>query len=285
MIARRSLTSLALVGAASLAARGAAQVTVPSEFETPGSAYSPLFSYFGGVAAFGAELSQTAVYSGGSLRCWADFRHDSFFRIAGFAVGATSLDRAAGALAFPPDADTFSISVAAPTAGYTDGQLKLIVTLREDDNGDGVIDTLGDDDAWETDPIDLLSGRRVYNIPLSAFLDTDPDVGNGAQGFSTTGRMALLLTFETNTANPGGIRETPISLNIDHTGLFRGAQTLPGQTCAGDFDRSGGVGVEDLFAYLAAWFGQGSAADIDGAPGITIQDLFDFLAAWFAPCG
>ncbi len=284
MTFRRPLTSLALVGAASLAARGAAQVTVPSEFETAGSAYAPLFSYFGGVAAFGVELSPTSVYSGDSLRCWADFRHDSIFRIAGFAVGATSLDRSAGALAFPADADTFSISVAAPTAGYTGGQLKLIVALREDDNGDGVIDTVGDDDAWETDPIDLLPGRRIYNIPLSALVDTDPDVGNGVRNFATTGRMAVLLTFETNTANPGGIRETPISLNIDHAGLYRGAQTLPGSACVGDFDRSGAVGVEDLFAYLAAWFGQSASADLDGAPGITVQDLFDFLAAWFTPC-
>lgn len=284
MLSTHRLMTLALAGSTLLCGQAIAQVTLPSEFETSGSAYSPLFSYFGGVAAFGTELSASTVHTGDSLRCWANFRHDSIFRIAGFAVGAPALDRATGALAFPAGADTFSVSVETPTAGYTGGQLRLIVTLREDDNGDGIIDVVADDDEWETDPIPLLAGRNIYNIPLTALIDTDPGVGNGVQNFSTTSRMGLLLTFETSTSSPGGIRETPVSLNIDHVGLYQGAQTMPGPACAGDFDHSGAVGVEDLFAYLIAWFGHDAAAEADGTPGITLQDLFDFLTDWFSPC-
>lgn len=51
-----------------------------------------------------------------------------------------------------------------------------------------------------------------------------------------------------------------------------------------DFDRNGSVDVQDVFAFLNAWFAGSNAANFDGRNGIDIQDIFSFLNAWFAGC-
>ncbi len=57
-----------------------------------------------------------------------------------------------------------------------------------------------------------------------------------------------------------------------------------GNTCAADFDGMNGVGVPDIFAFLAAWFAQDSGADVNGDSVVTVPDIFAFLALWFAGC-
>jgi hypothetical protein len=54
--------------------------------------------------------------------------------------------------------------------------------------------------------------------------------------------------------------------------------------CAADFDRSGHADVEDLFAFLTAWFGQDLRADVNANGEIEVVDIFDFLTAWLAGC-
>ena len=54
--------------------------------------------------------------------------------------------------------------------------------------------------------------------------------------------------------------------------------------CLADFNGNGSVTVQDLFDYLAAWFGHLPIADFNANGSVTVQDLFDFLAAWFAKC-
>lgn len=60
--------------------------------------------------------------------------------------------------------------------------------------------------------------------------------------------------------------------------------------CGADFNNSGGVSVQDLFSFLAAYFAQsgsvgpGYSADINHSNSVTVQDLFDFLAVYFAGC-
>lgn len=50
-----------------------------------------------------------------------------------------------------------------------------------------------------------------------------------------------------------------------------------------DWDRSGSVGVPDLFAFLSAWFaGDASAGLVDGIGGVETTDVFAFLSDWFA---
>jgi hypothetical protein len=54
--------------------------------------------------------------------------------------------------------------------------------------------------------------------------------------------------------------------------------------CAPDFNHSGGVEVQDIFDFLAAWFAGNPNADFNHVNGIGVQDIFDFLSAWFAGC-
>jgi hypothetical protein len=54
--------------------------------------------------------------------------------------------------------------------------------------------------------------------------------------------------------------------------------------CPADWDASGSVSVQDLFTFLAAWFGGDPRADWDGSGALGVQDLFDYLAAFFVGC-
>lgn len=58
----------------------------------------------------------------------------------------------------------------------------------------------------------------------------------------------------------------------------------PTPACPADFNQSGSLTVQDIFDFLAAYFGGESGADFNGAGGITVQDIFDYLAAYFAGC-
>lgn len=53
--------------------------------------------------------------------------------------------------------------------------------------------------------------------------------------------------------------------------------------CQADFNKVGGITVQDIFDYLAAWFGGSPFTHLagDGTGSPTVQDIFDFLAAWF----
>ena len=53
--------------------------------------------------------------------------------------------------------------------------------------------------------------------------------------------------------------------------------------CKAEFNHAGGVSVQDIFDFLAAYFAGDPSADINGG-GVSVQDIFDFLAAYFAGC-
>ncbi len=55
-------------------------------------------------------------------------------------------------------------------------------------------------------------------------------------------------------------------------------------TCAPDFDGVNGLTIQDIFAFLNAWFAGDPRADFNGVNGLSVQDIFDFLNAWFAGC-
>jgi hypothetical protein len=54
--------------------------------------------------------------------------------------------------------------------------------------------------------------------------------------------------------------------------------------CPADFNQSGGVTVQDIFDFLAAYFSSAPAADFNHSGTVTVQDIFDFLAAYFTAC-
>ena len=53
-----------------------------------------------------------------------------------------------------------------------------------------------------------------------------------------------------------------------------------------DFNGLGGVSIQDVFDFLAAYLAvpPNPRADFNGVGGISVQDIFDFLAAYFAGC-
>jgi hypothetical protein len=55
-------------------------------------------------------------------------------------------------------------------------------------------------------------------------------------------------------------------------------------TYLADFNASGSLSVQDMFEFLAAYFGGDVRADVNRSMGLTVQDIFDFLAAYFAGC-
>lgn len=69
---------------------------------------------------------------------------------------------------------------------------------------------------------------------------------------------------------------------LGQTDAFRANVPLP---CRADFNGVGGVTVQDIFDFLAAYFAGQASADINGAGGVTVQDIFDYLALYFVGCG
>jgi hypothetical protein len=72
-------------------------------------------------------------------------------------------------------------------------------------------------------------------------------------------------------------------------GVFSGANTACSSSgvvvcCAADFNKVGGITVQDIFDYLTAWFAGAANTDINGVDGVSVQDIFDYLNAWFAGC-
>lgn len=66
---------------------------------------------------------------------------------------------------------------------------------------------------------------------------------------------------------------------------FRDSTVAPTQPpCAADFDRSGTANIDDIFAFLTAWFAHDLRADFNGSGSVTIDDIFAFLTIWDAGC-
>jgi hypothetical protein len=67
-------------------------------------------------------------------------------------------------------------------------------------------------------------------------------------------------------------------------GLLSSETWIMAQPCAADFNNTGGVSVQDLFDFLAAYFTNQPSADVNASGQVSVQDIFDFLAGYFAGC-
>lgn len=85
-------------------------------------------------------------------------------------------------------------------------------------------------------------------------------VGYGSN--SVTGRTEALMWSGVNVGGPGD----------------------EGTYCPADFDTSGSVNTQDIFAFINAWFAGSGAADVNADDTLGIEDIFDFLNIWFAGC-
>lgn len=65
--------------------------------------------------------------------------------------------------------------------------------------------------------------------------------------------------------------------------LFCGSQgCLP--LCSVDIDNNSVVNVNDIFAFISAWFAGDHRTDFNNSGITDVPDIFDFLSAWFAGC-
>ncbi|MBX3401941.1 MAG: hypothetical protein KF699_00880 [Phycisphaeraceae bacterium] len=111
--------------------------------------------------------------------------------------------------------------------------------------------------------------------------DTGTQNANSMPGTVTVSNRVATLSGSINISGPiDPANPTLGSLTI--SGSFVGTGTVP--YCPGDFDQDGVVAVNDIFAFLSAWFAGLPSADIDGMNGNDVPDIFAFLSAWFAPC-
>ncbi|MEQ9616696.1 MAG: hypothetical protein RLN60_01535, partial [Phycisphaerales bacterium] len=259
----RTITSAAVLTTAALAGAG---VTMPNECEMSDS-LNRLYSYFG-VQTFSVSPSARAVHSGDSIRVDAMFV-SSFFSSAGFGLGTLGI--APPDLADRTGADTFSISVDSDAPAT----LAITVTIREDDNGDGVITAGSGDDEWESTEFLVAPGVSVVNIPYGAFTESDFSDGDGLQQFNTTGAMAYIINVESREGLAGGLVTTPTTLWLDHIGLYNGPQSISESVCAGDCDGSGTVDFNDLVSMLFEFgpVGAAVACDADDSGTVDFNDL------------
>jgi hypothetical protein len=56
------------------------------------------------------------------------------------------------------------------------------------------------------------------------------------------------------------------------------------RVCVADFNASGRVTSEDVFAFLSAWFAGNQTADVDARAGVSTGDLFEFIGAYVNGC-
>jgi hypothetical protein len=68
------------------------------------------------------------------------------------------------------------------------------------------------------------------------------------------------------------------------SGTACGAAGNPTSCCPANFNGVGGVSVQDIFDFLAAYFANDPRADFNHSGAVSVQDIFDFLAAYFAGC-
>ncbi|MFN7021456.1 MAG: kelch repeat-containing protein [Phycisphaerales bacterium] len=105
-----------------------------------------------------------------------------------------------------------------------------------------------------------------------------PLVDGGRISGSQTATLTVLNAAQTDAGvytcvvtSPCGT--TPVSLSVQVT-----------VSCPADFNNSGTVTVQDIFDFLAAYFGGDMRADVNNSGTLTVQDIFDFLAIYFAGC-
>lgn len=270
----------------SLAGSAMAGPPMPTELDSGPQMLDRLFSYFGGVGSFAVAPSDRLVFSNGSAEVAVAFRADAF-AVAGFGIG--TLGVSAPGLAVAPGANRFSATIEWPGPG----SLSFFATIREDDDGNGVIDPGSGDDEWETADIMLLPGVNVYNLPYTAFVLANPGEGNGVRNFNTTTRMAYFLTFETRSSYPGGKITSPRTLYIDHVGLYVGDQTIPPPACAADYNADTTPDVLDFLDFMddfslcegaATPCGTFGDPDMNGDTLVDVLDFLDFMDAMGAGC-
>jgi ELWxxDGT repeat protein len=115
------------------------------------------------------------------------------------------------------------------------------------------------------------------------------DLRSGRELWTTDGTAGgTQLVYDLQSTGPGGLAGGLSAVVVNSRLYFGGddGQTGPQRwvldTCPADFDNDGRVLVQDVFAYLVAYFDGVDRADFNRTDGVSIQDLFDWLSEFFA---
>ena len=105
--------------------------------------------------------------------------------------------------------------------------------------------------------------------------------------FSSQYQLTFTAAAGTAGACCSGTICTPTTIEGCVAGFVAGATcdpVNPVPCCPANFNQVGGLSVQDIFDFLAAYFGGNPNADFNQSGAITVQDIFDFLAAYFSGC-
>lgn len=132
------------------------------------------------------------------------------------------------------------------------------------------------------------NGGSALALPAQeAVEDEFADVTFGAGTLAASGTFHREIWFRAIAPEAGVVTVTISSNQVRPQTAQASIEISP---CGGDFNGSGGVGVQDLFDFLAAFFAQlgrtgpGLSADVTGNLVVSVQDLFAFLGMFFEEC-
>lgn len=131
-----------------------------------------------------------------------------------------------------------------------------------------------------TEHASLWSGTAGSWVDLHPFLTDLGATRSKAWGIWTVGNTTTIVGEAYDQGPPPNNART-----------FTKAFLLTRVLCSADFNGSGGVDPDDLFAFLDAWFAQNGmsgavlSADINASMTVDPDDLFAFLDLWFAENG
>ncbi len=157
--------------------------------------------------------------------------------------------------------------------------------------------TSGDNNGFTIVPlIPGLQGGYGYDIDdtgrligVMFYLDPDPSLSIFKAFVSLNGTTSDLNDLTTGL--PGVMTEAADISGNGHIvgtadGEFGSVAVLltPGVPCEADFNHDQDVSVQDIFDFLAAYFGGEGSADVNHDRSVSVQDIFDYLALYFAGC-
>lgn len=136
--------------------------------------------------------------------------------------------------------------------------------------------------------VQLLSGHTYY-IRIAGFQN---DAGPYRIAVNGTGVCCRGSTCNAALSTPDacfGSMPAGSGVGVQFASAGGGCNTvgiLTTPCCHGDFNKSGGVSVDDLFSYVNRWFEGNVFCDIssNGASAPGVDDLFQFLSAYFSGC-
>ncbi len=134
----------------------------------------------------------------------------------------------------------------------------------------------------EGDPVDL-NGNGMFDD--SVFIGRVNNTLTAFTGSLSNGSSSWWVTDDRMLYGLPMLRDGD-GLELNATPAFGSPHALVRMrlACPADFNLDGAVSVQDIFDYLAAYFGGLSSANFNCVGGVTVQDIFDYLAAYFTPC-